>query len=150
MSPKGLKAPPAFAATTMLMQAGTTNRGDCAPTEIATAPITSVVVRLSAIGDMQNAMAPVAQKIPRNESPRLMSHVRSTSKTCRSSSVFTKLTAASMKRNSCANSKMFSWRKVEPLTAAGETATRIQSTPAAMIIGIDFRRCVCSSRITRR
>ena len=62
MSPKGLKAPPAFAATTILMHAIPTNFGFEAPTERTTAHITSAVVRLSAKGDRKNDSAPVIQK----------------------------------------------------------------------------------------
>ncbi len=61
MSPKGLNAPPALAATTMLMQASETNLGLSRPTASTTAHITSAVVRLSMIGDRQNASTPVVQ-----------------------------------------------------------------------------------------
>ena len=52
MSPNGLNAPPAFAATTMLMQESATKRGASRPSAIATAHMTSAVVRLSATGEM--------------------------------------------------------------------------------------------------
>ena len=38
--PKGLKAPPAFAATTTLMQAGAMKRGSARPIATTTAPMT--------------------------------------------------------------------------------------------------------------
>ena len=60
MSPNGLNAPPAFAATTMLMQASVTKRGAPAPTAMTTAPMTSAVVRLSATGEMKKASTPVS------------------------------------------------------------------------------------------
>ena len=61
MSPKGLNAPPALAATTTLMQARATKRGLWEPTASTTAPISSAVVRLSAMGEMQKARKPVTQ-----------------------------------------------------------------------------------------
>ncbi|MNT43935.1 hypothetical protein D3C72_1804320 [compost metagenome] len=61
MSPNGEKAPPALAATTMLMHETVTKRGLPAPTAITTAPITRAVVRLSATGLRQNARPPVTQ-----------------------------------------------------------------------------------------
>ena len=57
MSPNGLNAPPAFAATTMLMQATETNFGFFSPIAITTAPITSAVVKLSATGEMTEGQA---------------------------------------------------------------------------------------------
>ena len=61
MSPKGLKAPPAFAATTMFMHAIEMNFGLADPTAITTAHNTSAVVKLSARGDIKNARTPVIQ-----------------------------------------------------------------------------------------
>ncbi len=61
MSPKGLKAPPALAATTTLMQARLTNRALAPPTVRITAHISSAVVMLSAIGEMKKASRPVSQ-----------------------------------------------------------------------------------------
>ena len=61
MSPNGLKAPPALAATTMLMQARLTNLGLPLPTARTTAHIINAVVRLSAIGDIKKAKRPVIQ-----------------------------------------------------------------------------------------
>jgi hypothetical protein len=61
MSPNGLNAPPAFAATTKLMQASKTNFVLLPPTANTTAPISKAVVRLSAIGDMKKASKPVTQ-----------------------------------------------------------------------------------------
>src|SRR3954469_20281857 len=68
MSPNGLNAPPALAATTILIQAGTTNAGLPRPMVNATAPITRAVVRLSRMGDITNAMQPVIQNTARNDS----------------------------------------------------------------------------------
>jgi len=62
MSPKGLKAPPAFAATTILIQASTINVVFPAPTDIATAAINKAVVRLSAMGEITKESMPVIQK----------------------------------------------------------------------------------------
>ena len=62
MSPKGEKAPPALAATTMLMQPSATKRCDCEPTAITTAPMMSAVVRLSSTAESGKASAPVIQK----------------------------------------------------------------------------------------
>ena len=61
ISPKGLNAPPALAATTIFIHAIEINFGLEAPTAITTAHRTSAVVRLSAKGDMKNAMTPVIQ-----------------------------------------------------------------------------------------
>ena len=62
MSPNGLNAPPAFAATTMFTKPIEINRALPAPTARTTAPITRAVVKLSAIGDIKNAITPVSQK----------------------------------------------------------------------------------------
>jgi hypothetical protein len=61
MSPNGLNAPPALAATTIFMQDSATKRGAPAPTAMTTAHMTRLVVRLSATGEMKNASAPVIQ-----------------------------------------------------------------------------------------
>ena len=61
--------PPALAATTTLMQATTTNFGRSRPTATDTAPMMRAVVRLSAIGEMTNASAPVIQKIRAEAEP---------------------------------------------------------------------------------
>ena len=61
ISPKGLNAPPAFAATTILIQAIEINFGLEMPTAITTAQRTKAVVRLSASGDIKNAITPVIQ-----------------------------------------------------------------------------------------
>src|SRR5688572_3536121 len=89
MSPNGLNAPPAFAATTTLIQAGAVNSALPRPTVTTTAPITNAVVRLSSTGDRKNAIAPVVQNTARNDKPRATSHVRSAANTFRSSNVFT-------------------------------------------------------------
>ena len=98
MSPKGLKAPPALAPTTMLMQARATNFGLSPPTAMTTAPITSAVVRLSATGEMAKARSPVIQNRESREKPRETSQARRASNTPRSSRVLMKVIAAS--RNS--------------------------------------------------
>ena len=61
MSPNGLNAPPAFAATTMLMKAIATKRGLPPPTAITTAPMTSAVVRLSRHRREEEREQPVTQ-----------------------------------------------------------------------------------------
>ena len=61
ISPNGLKAPPAFAATTTLIRAGTVKRVSSLPTDMMTVPITSAVVRLSATGEIKKARIPVVQ-----------------------------------------------------------------------------------------
>ena len=63
MSPKGEKAPPAFAATTMFIQASNINLLFPFPTAITTAHISKAVVRLSAIGDIKNDRIPVITNI---------------------------------------------------------------------------------------
>ena len=86
MSPKGLKAPPALAATTMLMQATVMNLGLPAPTAMTTAPMIRAVVRLSASGEMKNASSPVSQNRLRSEKPDEINHARkalNTSRSCR-------------------------------------------------------------------
>ena len=85
MSPNGLKAPPAFAATTILMQAGPINRGLLPPTAITTAHIKSAVVKLSAIGEIKNARMPVNQNSDRRPRPEAINFSRNHSKSRRSS-----------------------------------------------------------------
>src|SRR3569832_546619 len=70
MSPKGLKAPPALAATTMMMQDTATKRGCPTPTASTTAAMMSAVVRLSATAEMKKPSRPVSQKIPRSDKAR--------------------------------------------------------------------------------
>ena len=89
MSPNGLKAPPALAATTMLIQAAAMKRLCPGPAAMATAPMTSAVVRLSAMGERKKAKRPVHQKMARRENPAAQSQARSASKTWRSSRVLT-------------------------------------------------------------
>src|SRR5688572_4120659 len=89
MSPKGLKAPPALAATTILMQAGTRNLGLPRPTLNMTAPITSAVVRLSRMGDSTKADSPVSQNMLGNEKRLATIQDRKAAKTFRSSSTLT-------------------------------------------------------------
>ena len=62
MSPKGLNAPPALAATTTEMQLTTVNLALSRPKAVTTAPITTAVVRLSSTGDKENAKTPVRTK----------------------------------------------------------------------------------------
>jgi len=62
ISPNGDHAPPAFAATTMLTAAGTTNALFSLSIVINTVERISAVVKLSAIGEIKNAKTPVIQK----------------------------------------------------------------------------------------
>ena len=87
ISPKGLNAPPEFAATTTLIQPSTTKVRLDPPTAITTVAMSSAVVRLSATGDNTNARAPVTQNSLRNENRWFSNHDRSTSNTPRSSMV---------------------------------------------------------------
>ncbi len=61
ISPKGLKAPPAFAATTIFIQEIETKLGLPSPTTKTTAHIINAVVKLSATGEITNDKAPVNQ-----------------------------------------------------------------------------------------
>ena len=61
ISPKGLKAPPALAPTTILIQEIETKAGCPLPTARTTAHIINAVVRLSAMGEMKKAKIPVSQ-----------------------------------------------------------------------------------------
>ena len=69
ISPKGEKAPPALAPTTILIQARATNFLLFGATAITTAPMSRAVVRLSAMGEITKARKPVIQKILRRENP---------------------------------------------------------------------------------
>ncbi len=109
MSPNGLKAPPALAATTILIQARAMKRWSLPPTDITTVDINNAVARLSATGDIKKAIPPVIQNICRRENPWLTSQARSTSKIPRSSMVLMKVMAANRNRNSSANSSRL-WR----------------------------------------
>ena len=62
ISPNGENAPPALAATTMLIQPIDINLLLSLPTARRTAHKTNAVVRLSAIGDKKNAITPVMTK----------------------------------------------------------------------------------------
>ena len=62
ISPKGLHAPPALAATTIFMADGTRKSLFFASMVISTVESISAVVRLSAIGEIKNAKSPVIQK----------------------------------------------------------------------------------------
>src|SRR5690606_26685751 len=61
ISPKGLHAPPAFAATTMFIAPGTKNEALLLSIVIRTVDNIRAVVKLSATGDIKNANNPVAQ-----------------------------------------------------------------------------------------
>ena len=65
ISPNGLNAPPALAATTILMQESMTNFLLPPPTAMTTAAISNAVVRLSAIGEIKKASRPVTQNSAR-------------------------------------------------------------------------------------
>ena len=85
ISPNGLNAPPALAATTMLIQANAINFVFLPPTFMTIAHINNAVVKLSAIGEMKKARIPVNQKIKRNVKPLLTIHARRESNNLRSS-----------------------------------------------------------------
>ena len=87
ISPNGLNAPPAFAATTILIQAIAINLIFVPPTAIATVDINNAVVKLSAIGDNKNDNTPVIQNILRKEKPRETNQARNASNTLRSAMV---------------------------------------------------------------
>src|SRR4051794_31093109 len=61
ISPNGEKTPPALAATTMLTHAPAVDFLSCPRAAMATAPMTSAVVRLSAMGDRTKDNAPTDQ-----------------------------------------------------------------------------------------
>ncbi len=61
ISPNGLNAPPALAATTILIQAIETKRVLVPPTASTTAHINNAVVKLSATGEIKKARIPVNQ-----------------------------------------------------------------------------------------
>ena len=63
MSPNGEKAPPALAATTILIHAKQINFLLPLATAITTAHISNAVVKLSAIGDIKKESTPVIIKI---------------------------------------------------------------------------------------
>ena len=58
ISPNGEKAPPALAATTMLIRPGTTKALLPRPATITTVPSIRAVVKLSAIGERKKAIIP--------------------------------------------------------------------------------------------
>lgn len=84
ISPKGLKAPPALAATTTLTHAMTTNLVLDLPADIITVDISKAVVRLSAKGERQNEITPVIQNMTFREKCREINHEDKESKTTRS------------------------------------------------------------------
>ena len=142
ISPKGLNAPPAFAATTILIQAMAMNLVLLPPTATATAAINRAVVRLSAIGDITKASPPVIQKILRSEKPCVTSQTRRTSNTPRSSIVLMKVIAANRNRNSSTNSsrspRISTWARSTSPACMKAIATNTQIRPAATITGLDF------------
>ena len=155
MSPNGLNAPPALAATTMFAAAMATNRGCPLPTAITTAHITSAVVRLSAIGDRKKAMMPVIQNTFRRPNPRETSQARSHSKTFRSVIALMYVIATRRKKNSSANSRNVC-RKAScsaccsaPVSRAA-IASRTQIAAPPISTGLDFRMWVNSSVMTTR
>ena len=88
ISPKGLQAPPALAATTILIKAGIINLEFPLLTAKATVDIKRALVKLSASGERKNVIVPVAQKSGRKPRPFLKSQERKERKTSRSSKVF--------------------------------------------------------------
>ena len=87
MSPNGLHAPPALAATIIFTKAGTMNFPFPLLTASATVDISRALVRLSARGESKNVMSPVAQKSFLKPNPFCKSHARNTLKTFLSSIV---------------------------------------------------------------
>ena len=94
ISPNGLHAPPAFAATTIFTQPTATTCGLSFATATNTAAINRAVVRLSAIGEIKNANTPVIQKIQYSDKPFETNQARNAPNKLRSSKVFTKVIAA--------------------------------------------------------
>ena len=76
ISPKGLQAPPALAATTILTKAGTMNFLLPSLTANATVDMSRALVKLSASGDSKNVKIPVAQKSDLNPIPLDNNHAR--------------------------------------------------------------------------
>ena len=63
ISPKGEKAPPALAATTILIRPGTIKALLPRPATITTVPRIKAVVKLSAIGERKKAITPEIKNI---------------------------------------------------------------------------------------
>ena len=105
ISPKGLKAPPAFAATTIFIHASATNFVCPTPTAITTAHISNAVVKLSAIGEIKKERTPVIRKTFLKLKLRATSQARRYSNTFRSVMVLIKVIATSKNMKSSANSK---------------------------------------------
>ncbi len=105
ISPNGLNAPPALAATTMLIHASATNFLCPTPTAITTAHISNAVVKLSAIGEMKKDRTPVIQKTFRKLKLRATSQARRYSNTFRSVIVLMKVIATKRNIKSSANSR---------------------------------------------
>ena len=125
--------------------------------------MSSAVVRLSAIGEMQNASAPVIQNRLRSVKPRDTNHPRSASNTPRSSMELMYVIAASKNKKSSA----YSSRLCRTITSANCVSASLvcgsvaafaaceyrqpisaQMMPAATSTGMDLRRCQYSSPIT--
>ena len=104
ISPNGLNAPPAFAATTTLTHPMTTKRRFRPPTAMTTVAISKAVVRLSATGDRMKDSTPVAQKSFLSDMRWRNNHARNVSKIPRSSMVLMYVIAASRNRKSSTNS----------------------------------------------
>ena len=107
MSPKGLKAPPALDATTILMQAGPIKRGLLPPMAMTTAHIKSAVVKLSAIGEIKKGRIPVSQKSDRSPRDEAISFFRNHSNRLRSSIAFMYVIATKRKSINSENSGRF-------------------------------------------
>mmetsp|Transcript_47227 Transcript_47227/g.75623 ORF Transcript_47227/g.75623 Transcript_47227/m.75623 type:complete len:251 (+) Transcript_47227:105-857(+) len=103
-SPKGEKAPPALAATTMFTQHIATYSCSPWPRLETTAPISTAVVRLSAMGESQKAIRPVIQKHERYENPPSTSHMRMRANTLSCCMVLMNVMAHSKNRNTSTNS----------------------------------------------
>ncbi len=106
MSPKGEKAPPALAATTIETQLTATKAGEARPTANTTAPKTKAVVKLSRTPERKNAKIPDIQNSCRYDNPRSTNLIRRTSNTRRSSNVFTYVMATSRNKKSSPYSKI--------------------------------------------
>ena len=100
MSPKGLHAPPAFAATIIFTNAGTINALLPLLTANATVDMRSALVRLSANGDKKNVMIPVAQNSLRNPNPLPSNQARRHWKTFLSSNALIYVIATKRKKKS--------------------------------------------------
>ena len=105
ISPKGENAPPALAATTILIQAKQMNFLLPFATAITTAHINSAVVKLSAIGDIKKESTPVMIKIFLKSKPIFTNQALKTSNTFLSVMVLIKVIATNKNINNSANSR---------------------------------------------